>query len=58
MSAPGFVPLTTYREFPAQEMVSRAKSFRDEMLRRRTVRQFSSRPSSSLRLSQLLSETT
>lgn len=44
MSAPGFVPLTTYREFSAQEMVSRAKSFRDEMLRRRTVRQFSSRP--------------
>jgi iodotyrosine deiodinase len=44
MSAPGFVPLTTYREFPAQEIVRRAKSFRDEMLRRRTVRQFSSRP--------------
>jgi nitroreductase len=44
MSAPGFVPLTTYREFPAEEMVSRAKSFRDEMLRRRTVRQFCSRP--------------
>jgi iodotyrosine deiodinase len=44
MWARGFVPLTTYREFPAQEMVSRAKSFRDEMLRRRTVRQFSSRP--------------
>jgi len=44
MSAPGFVPLSTYREFPVQEMVSRAESFRDEMLRRRTVRQFSSRP--------------
>ena len=44
MSAPGFLPLTTYREFPAQEMASRAKSFCDEMLRRRTVRQFSSRP--------------
>jgi iodotyrosine deiodinase len=44
MSAPGFLPLTTYREFPVQEMVSRAESFRDEMLRRRTVRQFSSRP--------------
>ena len=43
MSAPCFVPLTTYREVPAQEMVSRAQSFRDEMLRRRTVRQFSSR---------------
>ena len=44
MSAPVFVPFSTYREFSAQEMVSRAKSFRDEMLRRRTVRQFSSRP--------------
>ena len=43
MSVPGFVPLATYREFSAQEMVNRAKSFRDEMLRRRTVRQFSSR---------------
>jgi hypothetical protein len=43
MSAPSFLPLTTYREFPAQEMASRAKSFCDEMLRRRTVRQFSSR---------------
>jgi hypothetical protein len=44
MSAPIFLPLTTYREFSTQEMASRAKSFRDEMLRRRTVRQFSSRP--------------
>ena len=43
MSAPSFLPLTTYREFSAQEMVRRGKSFRDEMLRRRTVRQFSSR---------------
>ncbi|MGA8529766.1 MAG: nitroreductase family protein, partial [Acidobacteriaceae bacterium] len=40
----GFVPLTTYREVSAQELVRRAESFRDEMLRRRTVRQFSSRP--------------
>jgi len=44
MSVPTFLPLITYREFSTQEMVSRAKSFRDEMLRRRTVRQFSSRP--------------
>jgi iodotyrosine deiodinase len=43
MSAPIFLPLTRYREFSAEEMVRRAKSFRDEMLRRRTVRQFSSR---------------
>src|ERR1700756_5250490 len=43
MSAPIFLPLTTYRGFSTQEMASRAKSFRNEMLRRRTVRQFSSR---------------
>lgn len=44
MSAPSFLPLATYHEFPLQEMASRAKLFRDEILRRRTVRQFSSRP--------------
>ena len=44
MAAPVFFPLTTYREFSAEEMKVRARSFRDEMLRRRTVRQFSSRP--------------
>jgi len=44
MAAPVFLPLTTYREFSAEEMKVRARSFRDEMLRRRTVRQFSSRP--------------
>ena len=44
MSAPTFLPLTTYREFSMQEIASRAKAFCDEMLRRRTVRQFSSRP--------------
>ena len=43
MCAPVFLPLTTYREFPAEEMARRAKSFCDEMLRRRTVGQFSSR---------------
>ena len=43
MSAPSFLPLTTYREFSSEEMTRRAKAFRDEMLRRRTVRQFSSR---------------
>src|SRR6202008_3662552 len=43
MSALDFVRLSTYREYPVQEMVSRAESFREEMVRRRTVRQFSSR---------------
>ena len=43
MSVPTFLPLTTYREFSTQEMVSRVRSFRAEMVRRPTVRQFSSR---------------
>lgn len=43
MSAPVFVPLTTYREFSAATMRRRARWFREEMLRRRTVRQFSTR---------------
>ncbi|MEO7029554.1 MAG: nitroreductase family protein [Acidobacteriaceae bacterium] len=43
MAAPVFLPLTTYREFPAEEMQSRIRTFRDDMLRRRTVRQFSNR---------------
>ncbi len=44
MGAPVFLPLTSYREFSIEEMKGRACSFRDEMLCRRTVRQFSSRP--------------
>jgi iodotyrosine deiodinase len=44
MSVANFLPLTTHHEFPPREMANRARSFRDEMLRRRTVRQFSSRP--------------
>ena len=43
MAAPVFVPLTTYREYSAEEMKRRIGAFREEMLRRRTVRQFSSR---------------
>ncbi len=44
MTPPKFLPLTTYREFSTEEMKERLRAFRDEMLRRRTVRQFSSRP--------------
>jgi nitroreductase len=39
-----FLPLRTFREFSPEEMKSRSKTFCEEMLRRRTVRQFSSRP--------------
>jgi len=38
------VPLTTWREYPEQEMRERAASFRAELARRRTVRMFSDRP--------------
>ena len=44
MAEPVFLPLTTYREYSPDEMKDRVKKFRDDMLRRRTVRQFSSRP--------------
>jgi nitroreductase len=43
MAEPVFLPLTTYREYSLDEMKDRIKKFRDDMLRRRTVRQFSSR---------------
>ena len=41
---PQFVPLTTYREYPPDEMLARARAFAAEVARRRTVRQFSDRP--------------
>ena len=43
MTAARFVPLTTWREYPIDEMRRRAGGFYDEMARRRTVRQFSDR---------------
>jgi nitroreductase len=39
-----FTPLTSYREYPAAEMLQRATAFREELQRRRSVRDFSSRP--------------
>lgn len=45
MTEADFRPLAeTYREFPPDEMARRARSFREEMRRRRTVREFSPRP--------------
>ncbi len=44
MTPPKFIPLTTYREYPVEEMKRRASAFREEMQRRRTVRYFSDRP--------------
>lgn len=36
-------PLPAYREYPSAEMIERARSFRAELARRRTVREFESR---------------
>lgn len=41
---PRFVPLPDHRRFPAEEMVARARAFRDRMRRRRTVRDYSGDP--------------
>ena len=44
MNEPPFVPLSGYREYPQDEMSERAREFHAELRRRRTVRDFSSRP--------------
>ena len=44
MSAAIFEPLSSYIEYPVEEMKQRAAEFRLHMQRRRTVRQFSDRP--------------
>ena len=44
MTESNFIPYSTYREYPLEEMRERARTFRTEMARRRTIRTFSSRP--------------
>ena len=44
MKTPGFEPLSDFEEYPPAEMLERARQFRDELRRRRTVRHFSDRP--------------
>lgn len=44
MSASNFIPYSSYREYPLEEMQERACSFREELQRRRTIRTFSTRP--------------
>lgn len=41
---PQFIPLTTFRELPESEMEQRAQEFYEEMLRRKTIREFSNAP--------------
>lgn len=43
MTRPHFIPLQDYREYPPDEMRTRAASFYEDVNRRRTVRQFSDR---------------
>jgi nitroreductase len=44
MSRATFQPLSSYIEYPIEEMKQRARQFRQQMQRRRTVRHFSDRP--------------
>ena len=44
MSAPELHPLAGYEELPLDEMRARARAFREEMSRRRTVRDYADRP--------------
>ncbi len=44
MSLPRFEPLKTFKEYPVDEMRERAAAFRVDILRRRTVRDYSDRP--------------
>lgn len=44
MPEPKFLPLSTYREYPVDEMKRRAAAFYAEMKRRRTVREYADRP--------------
>ena len=44
MSKAIFRPLSCYIEYPSEEMIERAVAFREQMQRRRTVRDFAERP--------------
>lgn len=44
MSEYNFKPHTDFKEYPSEEMKQRAKDFYEDIKRRRTIREFSSRP--------------
>jgi nitroreductase len=44
MTKPVLEPLSTYRAYPPEEMVDRARAFYETIRRRRTVRDFSDKP--------------
>ncbi len=43
MKDASFLPLSTYQEYPPEEMLKRAEEFADDLHRRRTIRDFSAR---------------
>ncbi|MET3131879.1 iodotyrosine deiodinase [Oxalobacteraceae bacterium GrIS 1.11] len=51
---PQFIPLTSYRGYPQQEMEERARRFYQDMARRKTIREFSSAPVSRAVIEQCL----
>ena len=44
MAKPVLEPLATYHAYPETEMIARARSFYEDLRRRRTVRDFSNQP--------------
>ena len=44
MPKPKFVPYSSYHKYSTDEMLQRARIFREELQRRRTIRTFSTRP--------------
>ena len=44
MAEYNFIPLTSYKGYPQDEMIQRSKSFYENVKRRRTVRYFSDKP--------------
>ena len=44
MTKSNFIPYSSYREYSLEEMKERAKNFREELQRRRTIRTFSNKP--------------
>ena len=43
MDSSTFIPYNSYTEYPREEMIRRAREFREEVQKRRTVREFSDR---------------
>lgn len=44
MTKPKFVSLSNYKEYPDNEMLKRSKAFYEDLIRRRTIRDFSDKP--------------